>query len=123
MPINVVRLSPLFPMFTARRADHPQNAIKAEVGPAIKVAGQQIRAGDAGSTGHAVGTLHHLVYLYLVPKTIHLTWKVAKTNSSQADRGPLSCGDTMPMVTRNRALSDQGLMLAHDSLSLIGSHQ
>ncbi|KAK3484876.1 hypothetical protein B0T13DRAFT_489291 [Neurospora crassa] len=105
MPINVVRLSPLFPMFTARRAEHPQNAIKAEVGPAIKVAGQQIRARDAGSTGHAVGTLHHL------------------TNSSQADRGPLSCGDTMPMVIRNRALSDQGLMLVHNSLSLIGSHQ
>ncbi|EGZ76514.1 hypothetical protein NEUTE2DRAFT_123161 [Neurospora tetrasperma FGSC 2509] len=71
MPNNVVRLSPLFPTVTARRADHPQNAIKAEV----------------------------------------------------ADRGPLSCGDTMPMVTRNRALSDQGFMLAHDSLSLIGSQQ
>lgn len=56
MPNNAVRLSPLFPTVTARRADHPQNAIKAEVGPAIKVAGQQIRAGDAGSTGHAIGT-------------------------------------------------------------------
>ncbi|EGO53482.1 hypothetical protein NEUTE1DRAFT_106393 [Neurospora tetrasperma FGSC 2508] len=99
MPINVVRLSPSFPTFTARRADHPQNAIKAEVGLAIKVAGQQIRAGDTGSTGHAVGTCD-------VPYFIHYT--------TWSDRGPLSCGDTMPLVTRNRALSDLGSILACD---------
>ncbi|KAK3355922.1 hypothetical protein B0H65DRAFT_545163 [Neurospora tetraspora] len=43
-------------------AGHPQKTTKAEVGPAIKVAGQQIRAGDADSTGHAVGTCDTLPF-------------------------------------------------------------